>query len=131
MNVNLVMQVGPRRPARHAHDADDLASPYFLPHDHIKTAEVGILSGETITMVDQNFIAVTRVGSSVKKNSIGSRADGCPGWGPDIDTGVESAFSSEGVHPLSETRRDDPVDRPQGWSRRVIILILERGRVSR
>ena len=79
-------------------------------------------------MVNQSFIAIARIRPGVKENSIGSRPDGRPDRGGNVDAGVESSFSREGVHPLSEACRDDPPHRPNRRSSRVFIdLFAKRG----
>ena len=111
VDVNLIVQVRPRGLACHPHGPDGLAAFDLLANHHADAAQVAVLGGNPVAMVDQDSVTVPRVRAGWKTIPSAAAPPGAGGR-RDVDPGVERTFTTQGVHALPESRRDLALHRP-------------------
>src|SRR2546425_9998216 len=98
--------------AAHADGPDDLPSLDLLANHHINVGQVTVFRLDSVTVVDQDLVAVSLVRPAVKNHAFRRGLDARAVRSRNVHPRMERSFAAERVHPLAKPGRDLPPDGP-------------------
>src|SRR5262249_14956754 len=99
---DFVVEVGGRRLAGVADEAEDVSAADPLPGPDVEAGEVGVAGHEAVAVVDLDRVAVAAARTAEDHDPVGGRLDLGADRSRDVDPGVEVLEAGEGIEAVAE-----------------------------